>query len=644
MTIEKIERHPSDAERLEQLRQLFPDVLTDGKVSLERLRELLDSEAAAGAADEHYGLTWPGKQRARRLASQPPKATLRPLPGLGVDEQTTKNAVIVGDNLQVMLSLQKSYANTVKLVYIDPPYNTGNDFIYKDSFAVDEELYLQETRQADLEGRLVSNPQSSGRFHSNWLSFMYPRLAVARSLLRPDGVIAIHIDEHELENLVLMCKEVFGEENYLGTLVWDKGNPKGDARNVAYQHESIVMFAKDAGKLSALQRAKPNATRMLAAAQQCVAKSPDDLDAAREAFAAWVKGATGLSGGESMYNRLDENGRVYRLVSMAWPNKKQAPEEYFQPLIHPRTCQPCSVPGRGWRNPPATMARLLAEGLIEFGLDHTVQPQRKYFLDENMHEGIASILKFSGSDDALLNTLRIPFDHPKPVALSSQLIEWLTQSGDLILDFFAGSGTTGHATWHAARVGGPRRFILVQIDVKPEDGGASQSQEFSDLAQITCERLRRASKQMKDDGVDGDLGFKVFREDSPALARPTHLPIGALASTDRQESLFKEKEAHTKLRPADLFVEVLLLLGFPLDADVSQVPHDTANTLWRFEHPRVAQPLLLCLDGQIDGDLATVLGRHPEHTFVCRDEALTDQIKARLYDALKVAGSTFKVL
>jgi adenine-specific DNA-methyltransferase len=229
MTIEKIERQPGDADRLEQLRGLFPEVLTDGKVSVERLRELLDGEVAESAVEEHYGLTWPGKQRARRLASQAPQATLRPLPGLGVDEQTTKNAVIVGDNLQVMLALQKSYANTVKLVYIDPPYNTGNDFVYKDSFAVDEELYLQETRQADLEGRLVSNPQTSGRFHSNWLSFMYPRLAVAHRLLREDGFIVVSIDDAAVAKLRLLLTTVFGAENVIATLVWDR-NRKNDAK------------------------------------------------------------------------------------------------------------------------------------------------------------------------------------------------------------------------------------------------------------------------------------------------------------------------------------------------------------------------------------------------------------------------------
>jgi adenine-specific DNA-methyltransferase len=640
MNPEKIERRSSNEERIAAIRDLFPEVVSDGRVVVDRLAELLEGDASDTAAGEHYGLNWPGKQRARRLANQPPRVTLRPASKIGVDEDTTGNLMIVGDNLQVLLALQRSYANSIKLVYIDPPYNTGNDFIYKDTFAVDEELYLKETRQADLHGRLVSNPQTSGRFHSNWLSYMYPRLRVARSLLRPDGVIAIHIDEHELENLVLMCKEIFGEDNYLGTAVWDKGNPKGDATAIAYQHESIVFFANNVDALKSLQRPKPNAKRMLAQAKKIIADSGGNVATARQPFAEWVKSAAGLSGGEAAYGKLSDEGRVYQTVSMAWPNKKKAPEDYFVPLIHPITQRPCPVPERGWRNPSATMSRLLADGLIEFGSDHTTQPRRRYYLDENMFEGIPSVLKFAGSDDALLKTLGIPFDHPKPVAFSAQLIEWLTQPGDIVIDFFAGSGTAGHATWLAGRETGDRRFILVQIDSEPEVGGASNAAQFPDLASITCERLRNASKALKAEGLTGDLGFRVFKEDSPVLARPLRLAAEQLQK--RTLDLFEEKLA--QVQPPDLCTEVLLLLGFPLDTKREQVPSGSANTLWRFEHARVPQPLLLCLDEKIDDDLLDALKDKRHHTFVCRDEALTDVAKARIYDALKLANSTFKVL
>lgn len=248
MKPEKIERRPSSKERLELLRDLFPEVFTDGRVAVDRLKELLEDGVSDGPADEHYALNWPGKQQARRLANQPPHVTLRPVPKAGVDEETTGNMVIVGDNLQVLLALQKSYASSIKLVYIDPPYNTGNDFIYKDTFAVDEELYLQETRQADLHGRLVSNPQTSGRFHSNWLSFMYPRLAVAQRLLREDGFIVVSIDDAEVANMRLLMNTIFGEENFIATLVWDR-NRKNDAKYFSVGHEYMLVYARNVGRL-----------------------------------------------------------------------------------------------------------------------------------------------------------------------------------------------------------------------------------------------------------------------------------------------------------------------------------------------------------------------------------------------------------
>jgi adenine-specific DNA-methyltransferase len=248
MKPKKIERRPSSEERLEVLRDLFPEVFTDGRVALDRLKELLEDGVSDGPVDEHYALNWPGKQQARRLANQPPHVTLRPVPKAGVDEETTGNMVIVGDNLQVLLALQKSYASSIKLIYIDPPYNTGNDFVYKDTFAIDEELYLQETRQADLHGRLVSNPQTSGRFHSNWLSFMYPRLAVAQRLLREDGFIVVSIDDGEVANLRLLMNQIFGEENFVATLVWDR-NRKNDAKYFSVGHEYMLVYARNVGQL-----------------------------------------------------------------------------------------------------------------------------------------------------------------------------------------------------------------------------------------------------------------------------------------------------------------------------------------------------------------------------------------------------------
>lgn len=591
------------SDRLDALRRLFPELVADGRWDLDPLRALL-AEAGEAVATEPYGLSWPGKREDRRRAGRPATHTLRPMPGEGVDEHATRNHLVVGENLEVLRALRASYAGAVRLAYLDPPYNTGADLLYRDRFAEPAADHLRDTGQADARGRLVSNTQAGGRHHSAWLGFMYPRLQAVRALLAPDGLLVVHIDEHELESLVMLGKEVFGEDAYLGTIVWDKGNPKGDARRVATQHESIVVFARDPAAIGPLRRPKAHAARLLDAARE--AMEGRSLEKARAEFARRVREMEGLSGGEAAYERLDERGRVYRLVSMAWPGKKPAPEAYFRPLHHSVTGRACPVPARGWRYPPETMDRLLAEGLVEFGADHRVQPQRRTYLDETRLEPIPSVVRHAGADDALLRAWGLPFDHPKPVALAARLVSWFSGPDDLVLDCFAGSGTTGHATWLANREdGGRRRFLLVQVDAPPESGRGGP---FRTLDEITRARLRKAARALRDEGATGDLGFRVLR------AAPLDEPH------------------------ADRVPELLLRLGLPLDAPREHV----GAGLWRFVGP--GRPLLACLDAALDPALPDLLRAHPGHTFACRDDALGDVDKVRLADVLASVGSTLVVL
>lgn len=607
MKPEKIERRPSSEERLKVLRELFPEVFSDDRVNVERLREVLEDGASEAPDNEHYGLRWPGKQQARRIANQPPHVTVRPVPKAGVDEETTRNMMLVGDNLQVLLALQKSYANSVKLIYIDPPYNTGNDFIYKDNFAVDEELYLQETRQADLHGRLVSNPQTSGRFHSNWLSFMYPRLRVARSLLREDGAIFISIDDHEVHNLRHLMDEIFGPENFKTDIIWQKrytrSNNTADFTTVV---EHILVYARSAEFVVNLLPRN------------------DEADA--------------------RYTNPDNDPRgPWKGASFLNPATPDDRPNLCYPIVNPTTGETTLPSKNAWRRSKDEFDRLQKEGLLYWGKDgRSPVPSIKMFLSEARGLTPTNFWdhKYAGNTDDGTRDLadRVPgkvFDNPKPVQLIRRVIEHGSNGDDIIMDFFAGSGTTGDAVMQLnAEDGGTRRFILVQI---PESVTASH---FKTIDEITCERLRRASKALKDAGASGDFGFRVFKQDSPALARPLHLAPEQLEKG--QLAMFKEKLA--QVQPADLFTEVLLLLGFPLDAKREQVPQDSANTLWRFEHPRVPQPLLLCLDPRIDDDLLDAFRERKNHIFVCRDEALTDVAKARFYDALKLADSMFKVL
>ena len=535
---------PADevAANIARLRALFPELLTEGpegaSVNVDVLKALVGDRTLTDA-DECYGLNWHGKRQARQLALTPGTGTLRPCPEDSMAWESARNLMIEGENLAVLKLLSGSFAERVKVVYIDPPYNTGRDFVYPDRFQDSLPHYLRRTGQLGRRTGAGGHAETSGRFHTGWLNMMYPRLKLAHGLLREDGLIVVHIDEHEVHALVLMLREIFGEENELGVAVWDKRNPKGDARGIAHQHESIVLFARNAERLfecSPLKRPKRHAQRMLEAAKRAV-QTTDSLARATEAYRAWLKAQTGLSGGETMYDRIAEDGRVYRLVSMAWPNKKKAPDDYFVPLVHPVTGRACPVPARGWRNPPQTMQRLLREGRIQFGVDERTQPQRIYFLDENMFEAVPSILPYGASDDALLKELGIPFDQPKPVEFVASVLAWCTEGEDLVLDFFAGSGTTAHAVMVLnARDGGQRRFILVQLPEpldarrKAQAAAAAFCQELGKpphLAELTKERVRRASAKLRAShpGQAENLGFRVFRL-APEDARASYPSAG----------------------------------------------------------------------------------------------------------------------
>ena len=353
-----------------------------------------------------------------------------------LDEQMD-GLLIHGENFQALNLLQARYQGQVQCVYIDPPYNTGGgDFMYKDGYR-----------------------------SSSWMSAMTDRLTLSRQLLSQKGQLVTHIDEHERENLKAVISDIFGTDNYLGEMVWNKRNPKGDAKGLAVQHESILWAIRNVEILSSngndLLRPKKNAKLMLEKAQRCIKRS-GNIEDANKSFASWLQNQS-FSGGELAYNRIDNKGRVFQTVSMAWPNKSPAPPQYFEPLIHPVTGKPCPVPKRGWRNIPNKMAQLLENDLIVFGEDESTQPRRKYLLEENMYENIPSVFDFAGSSDVEAESLSIFFETMKPLTIAKYICN-LGNNG-LILDYFAGSGTTGHAVVELNRESDVSiNYILVEID------------------------------------------------------------------------------------------------------------------------------------------------------------------------------------
>ncbi|MEI6781895.1 MAG: site-specific DNA-methyltransferase [Verrucomicrobiota bacterium] len=661
------------AENLARLKALFPELATEGPdgvaVNVDVLKALVGDQTVTDA-EEKYGLNWHGKRRARQLAPTPSTGTLRPCPEDSVDWDTTQNLMIEGDNLEVLKLLQKSYAGKVKLIYIDPPYNTGKDFVYPDNFQDNIKNYLELTGQTGEGGKkLSSNTEASGRFHTDWLNMMYPRLKLARNLLREDGVMLIHMDEHEHTNVSTLLSDIFGEENILGAAVWDKKNPKGDATRLAYQHESLFFVAKNQAEFAdkgGLTRRKKNAEAIIDKADQLFARIgkhdlPADLkdcakryklgescvaqfqrsisiETVNEEFAEWIRNQ-GFSGGEAAYSKIDDAGCVFQSVSMAWPNKKKAPDEYFIPLKHPVTGRECPIPERGRRNPPATMKKLLDAGEILFGQDHTTQPRRKYLLTQNMSENFPSVIGYGGSDDALLAALGIPFDNPKPVELARELIATALQTEGIVLDFFAGSGTAGHAVLaNNIAAQSAARYILIQLPepLDPEDSDQKAAVKFCDklgkprtIAELTKERLRRAGKKVREENplFAGDLGFRVFKlassnirawePDRENLAETLEASVEHL-KTDRTEQ--------------DILFELLLKLGLDLC-----VPIETKSIGKHEVHSIGAGSLLVCLSTSIPqadveplalGLVAWHQALKPagETTVVFRDSAFADDV------------------
>lgn len=543
---------------IDRLAQAFPSVVREGKVDFDALRQLLGDDI--GEPHELYGLNWKGKAQARRAALTPSLGTLRPCPEESVDWESTKNLYIEGDNLEVLKLLRKSYSGKVKMIYIDPPYNTGKEFVYPDDYQCGIGQYKKLTEQ---EGMLPGNVESNGRFHTLWLNMMYPRLMLARDLLCEDGIIFISIDEHEIHNLAEICTDIFGQSNYLNEIVWDKRNPKGEACGLSQQHEYIVACTKNKGKLAErdyFYRKKEHAAQMLAKAEACLSSAKGNTHQAEKLYQAWLKTKENeFSGGEMAYKFIDENGNVYQPVSMAWPNIKKAPDDYYRPVLHPITQKPCPVPAKGWRFPSSTMNELLLRGEILFGKDETTQPRRKYLLKENMLEAVPSMFYYGGSEDAV----GLPFDNPKPTYLIQRLLE-CTSKDDLILDFFSGSATAAHSVMKLnAEDGGNRRFIMVQLPETCDKKSEAYKAGYKNICEIGKERIRRAGKKLKEEvGLIGqglDTGFRVYKLDSSNVKPwdPDAEDLGA--SLD----LFSEHLVEGRTSD-DLLTEVMLKSGIDL--------------------------------------------------------------------------------
>lgn len=614
------------------LGKIFPNCITESvdrkgnkrlAVNLDVLRQMLSEDILEG--EEAYEFTWVGKKASIVEANRPIRKTLRPDIAESKNWDTTENLYIEGDNLDALKLLQESYLNAVKLIYIDPPYNTGHDFVYPDSFIMDNEEYANGTGYFDEDGNVNfsrENSETAGRYHSDWCSMIYSRLMLARSLLTEDGIILINMDENEISNLQKICMEVFGEANDLGTIVWDKRNPKGDARGVSYQHEYIVAYAKRRAVFTEkckMRRLKKNAETILKKAAQLFSRVGEtySLEDANIEFSSWIRMQNDFSGGERAYNKIDGNGDVYRPVSMAWPNKKKAPEDYFVPLVHPVTGKLCPVPDRGWRNPSATMRKMVEEGRILFGKDETTIPNSKYLLKDNMYENIPSLLYFGGSDTEMLAQMNIPFDTPKVVSICKEQIKSFTGNNDIVMDFFSGSATTAHATMQAnAEDGAARKFIMVQVPERIAENSEAYRRGYRDICQIGKDRIRRAGEKISaETSADIDYGFRVLKVDDGNMNDVYY------AAGDYTQDLLSMLESNIKSDRTglDLLFGCLLEWGLPLS-----LPYRAEKVEGYTIHTYNNGDLIACFDENIpDLVIKTVAKRQPRRA-VFRDDSFMD--------------------
>lgn len=535
-----------------RIRELFPSCVSEtkdaqGKITLavdfDQLKQELSGQIIE-VTQERYHLNWPGKRESLLTANAPIAKTLRPARDESVDFDNTKNLFIEGDNLEALKLLQETYLGKIKMIYIDPPYNTGNDFIYEDDFAEDAEAFLAKSNQKDeLGNRLVANTESNGRFHSDWLSFMYPRLKLARNLLNDEGLIFISIGDDEYASLKKVCDEIFGPENFIASLIW-KSRQIVDSRpknNVSNDHEYIVVYGKtQAGKVRGKE------------IDQSKYSNPDN-----DPRGAWMSNS---------------------ILGLA--NKSQRPNLHYD-LIDPETdlAYPCP-PDSGWRYSKDTMAEKVKDKRIVFPAKPDGRPREKKFQNELNKEftGFSSILPLdvgytlNGTREVreLFNDNLFPF--PKPVSLIQELIVQGSGSEErpIILDFFAGSATTTEAVFRVNQQYGRNiQFIVVQIPEEAEENSNASNAGYKNIAEISKERVRRAGKKIKTENplFTGDVGFRVLKIDTSNMADIYYVP-DAVKQTDLLKTVDNIKP--DRANAEDLLFQVLLDWGVDLTLPITR--------------------------------------------------------------------------
>ena len=613
--MEKLKMQTADGtmQNIERIAQLFPncvtEVMKDGKETLaidfDRLRQELSDHVVEGN-DERYQFTWPDKRKAQLAANAPISATLRPCREESVDFDTTGNLYIEGDNLDVLKCLKETYSGKIKMIYIDPPYNTGNDFVYNDDFAESASEYLANSGQYDDQGnRLVTNTESNGRYHTDWLNMIYPRLKVARDLLTDDGVIFISIDENEIENLKKLCDEILGENNCVGTFIWRKKNGGGQAKEYfVIEHEYVVVYRKS------------------------------------DSFV-WFDKVEERDIRE--FNKSDKRG-AFKVTKLAkWGNtarREDRPTMYF-PIIAPDGTNVFPIAPDGgdgrWRIGKPKMDELYNNDLVywEKKNEKWVPYEKEYYEGQSKIIKDRSILydiaNTGDGSNELTNLFgrKDTFENPKPSIMLKFFIQATTRSNDIVLDFFSGSASTAHAVMQLnTEDGGNRKFIMVQLPEQTDTKSEAYKAGYQNICEIGKERIRRAGKKIKAENPDAtalDTGFRVLK-----LADSNMLDVYYSPAEVVQQDLFAQADNIKSDRtPEDLLFQVMLELGVLLDSKI-EVQQVAGKQIYN-----VADGFLIaCFDKGVTDEVITAIAKqHPQYA-VLRDSSYADDSTATNFEQL----------
>lgn len=661
MIMEKLKLHTPNLidENITRISSLFPNCVTESQnekgeikksIDFDQLRQELSNSIVEGP-QERYQLNWPGKREALLTANAPIAKTLRPCREESVDFDTTQNLFIEGDNLDALKLLQETYLGKVKMIYIDPPYNTGNDFIYNDDFSEDAEAYFKRSNQKDEIGnRLIANTESNGRFHSDWLTFIYPRLKLARNLLRDDGVIFISIDESEISNLKKICDEIFGQENFIECITWNKRIPKND-KGIGNIHEYVLLYVKSNFLKHEFVMRKDGLEDIDALVEKVKSAGLPFEEAEEELRKLYKK--KGYDRGITLYNSFDSNYRLWGKINMSWPNANTFGPTYE--VKHPRTGKPVRIPDRGWRWKQETFCEAanfidnkyqsiqtlhdgsFLCGRIWFGKDENLQPSSVTYLEDVNTFLLRSILSFKSDGGIEIENLfdgKSFFSYPKPTNLLKILLSSQpSEKESIYLDFFSGSATTAHAVMALnAEDGGNRKFLLIQLPEVCDKNSEAFKAGYKTIAEIAKERIRRAGKKIKAENATTtpnlDIGFRVLKIDSSNMNDVYYNPDAVT-----QELLAKMVGNIREDRTSeDLLFQVLLDWGVDLSLPITK-ESITGKSVFFVD----GNALAACFERNINEDFVKQLANRKPLRVVFRDDGFeSDSVKINVDQIFKL--------